>query len=244
MALESLNAYSEDSMAHHLVMIPGLLCTETLFKVQRSALSHSVTVEIANHYGHNSLNAMARAILERAPDRFALAGLSMGGYLAFEILRLAPDRVERLALLNTSARADGAEQKENRSRLVALAEKKGIGIPVREMFPKLVAPSHSNDEFLEAIFLEMAETIGTAGFARQQSAIAGRPDSRPMLASIKCPTLVLVGEGDQLTPVELAKEMAEGIVGSRLAVIPDAGHLSPLEAPERVTHELQAWLKG
>lgn len=231
-------------MADHLVMIPGLLCTETLFKVQRSALSHGVSVTIANHYRHDNLNAMARAILEQAPDRFALAGLSMGGYLAFELLCLAPDRVERLALLNTSARPDNAEQRDNRFRLVALAEKKGIGVPVREMFPRLVAPSHGDDEFLRAIFLEMAETIGVAGFARQQAAIACRSDSRPALASITCPTLVLVGEGDQLTPVELAKEMAEGIAGSRLAIVPDAGHLSPLEAPERVTQELQTWLKG
>ncbi len=231
-------------MSYHLVLIPGLLCTEALYAAQSAALSATVTVTVADHRGHDSLAALANAILDVSPARFALAGLSMGGYLAFEIMRQAPHRVERLALLDTSARPDSAEQSENRRRLVALAQKKGVGVPAREMFPKLVAPKHQDDELLRAVFLDMAEATGVAGFARQQAAIAGRPDSRGTLAAISCPTLVLVGDEDQLTPVELAKEMAEGITCSRLCVVPGAGHLSTLEAADRVSAELLSWLTG
>lgn len=229
-------------MPDHLVLIPGLLCTEALYAAQSANLSGTVTVTVADHRGHDSLAALANAILDVSPARFALAGLSMGGYLAFEIMRQAPHRVERLALLDTSARPDSAEQSENRRRLVALAQKKGVGVPAREMFPKLVAPAHQDDELLRAVFLDMAEATGVAGFARQQAAIAGRPDSRGTLAAIGCPTLVLVGEEDQLTPVELAKEMAEAITGSHLCVVPGAGHLSTLEAADRVSAELLSWL--
>lgn len=229
-------------MSDHLVLIPGLLCTEALYGPQLEGFDKDVRALVADHAGYGSLADMARAILDVAPERFALAGLSMGGYVAFEIMRQAPGRVERLALLDTSARPDSDEQTENRRRLVALAEKKGVSVPAREMFPKLVAPSRSNDELLRAIFLDMAEATGVEGFARQQTAIAGRPDSRTTLAAITCPTLVLVGEEDQLTPVELARELSDGIAGSRLAVVSGAGHLSTLEAPNKVTQELRAWL--
>ncbi len=229
-------------MSDHLVLIPGLLCTEALYAEQLAHLGQRAAVMVADHSGHDSLDAMASAILDAAPERFALAGLSMGGYLAFEIMRQAPRRVERLALLDTSARPDSEEQSANRRRLVALAEKKGVAAPAREMFPRLVAPSRGSDEGLRAKFLGMAEATGVAGFAHQQAAIAGRPDSRKTLAAITCPTLVLVGEEDQLTPVEMAQEIAEGIAGSRLAVVPGVGHLSTLEAPDRVTAELRSWL--
>lgn len=230
-------------MSDHLLLIPGLLCTETLYAAQLASLAAVGTVMVADHRNHDSLPAMASAILEASPERFALAGLSMGGYLAFEIMRQAPQRVERLALLDTSARPDSAEQSENRRRLVTLAHKKGVGVPAREMFPRLVAPAHQDDDLLKAVFLDMAEATGVAGFARQQAAIAGRPDSRRTLAAIGCPTLVLVGAEDQLTPVELAKEMAEEIAGSHLAVVPGAGHLSTLEAPDKVSEELLVWLR-
>ncbi len=231
-------------MSNHLLLIPGLLCTGELFRAQVASLSAMANVTVADPSGADNFQDLVRGILDWAPPRFALAGLSMGGYLAFEIMRNAPDRVERLALLDTSARPDSAEQSENRRRLVALAEKKGVSVPAREMFPKLVAPSLGGDETLRATFLEMAEAVGVSGFARQQAAIAGRPDSRSTLAVIACPTLVLGGEVDQLTPVELSQEMANGIAGSRLAVVPGAGHLSPLEVPDKVTDELRAWLAG
>lgn len=229
--------------AKNLVLVPGLLCTADLFRAQIAALDgRGCVVHVADHSSDASVASIAGRILADAPPRFALAGLSMGGYIAFEIMRQAPERVERLALLDTSARPDMPEQSENRRRLVALAEKKGVAVPAREMFAKLVAPSRADDAELLTTFLAMAEATGTGGFARQQTAIAARPDSRPTLAAIRCPTLVLVGAEDQLTPPPLAEEIAQGIPGARLAVIPGAGHLSTLEAPEAVNDALNGWL--
>lgn len=228
----------------HLLLIPGLLCTGALYTAQIAAFSGRMGIHVADHSHQDTMPGLAAAILANAPERFALAGLSMGGYVAFEIMRIAPERVERLALLDTSARPDSPEQGENRRRLVALAERKGVGVPAREMFPKLVAPSRGDDELLREAFLEMAEVTGVGGFANQQAAIMGRADSRPTLAEVKCPTLVLVGEQDALTPVEVAREMAGGIEGSRLAVLSGSGHLSTMEAPDAVTAELEAWLAG
>lgn len=231
-------------MSDHLVLIPGLLCTGALYTAQIAALGgDGARISVADHRGYHTMAGLASAIIKEAPDRFALAGLSMGGYVAFEIMRQAPERVARLALLDTSARADLPEQSENRRRLVALAVKKGVGVAAREMFPKLVAPSRGGDEALKAAFLEMAEATGVASFASQQAAIMMRVDSRPTLAAIACPTLVLVGEEDELTPPEVAQEIADGITDSRLAVVPGSGHLSTLEAPDAVTAELVAWLK-
>lgn len=228
--------------SRHLVLVPGLLCTQSLYEDQIAALNGEVTIQVADHMGSSTMAGIADDVLAAAPDRFALAGLSMGGYVAMEIMRRAPGRVERLALLDTSARPDLPEQSENRRRLVALAANKGVGVPAREMYPKLVAPKRADDELLRAIFLDMAERTGAAAFARQQAAIAARIDSRPTLTAIACPTLVLVGAQDQLTPPAVAEEMAGLIPLCRLAIIPDSGHLSPIEAPGAVTAELRAWL--
>lgn len=227
-----------------LVLIPGLLCTEDLFAAQVAGLAGIARIIVADHRRQDTVAGLAAAILKEAPDRFALAGLSMGGYIAFEILRQAPGRVERLALMDTSARPDAPEQSENRRRLVAVAERKGVAVAAREMFAKLVAPMRAEEKVLKSAFLEMAEATGVEGFARQQSAIMNRPDSRATLAVINCPTLVLVGSEDQLTPPEVAHEMARGIAGSRLAVVAGSGHLSTLEEPDVVTAELKAWLEG
>lgn len=229
--------------AKNLVLVPGLLCTADLFRTQIAALDGpGCVIHVANHASDASVATIAGRILGDAPPRFALAGLSMGGYIALEIMRQAPERVERLALLDTSARPDTPEQSENRRRLVALAEKKGVAVPAREMFAKLVAPSRADDAGLPTTFLAMAEATGTDGFARQQTAIAGRPDSRPTLAAISCPTLVLVGAEDQLTPPPLAEEIVNGIRGSRLVVVPGCGHLSTLEAPAAASDALAGWL--
>lgn len=228
--------------AKNLVLIPALLATKALYAAQIEALGQRADIMAADHTRFDSVSELARAILAEAPPRFALAGLSMGGYIAFEIMRQAGDRVERLALLDTSPRPDLPEQTTNRHRLVALAEKKGVEAAAREMFPNLVAPAHRDRPQLQSLFLEMAAEIGTDGFARQQKAIAGRPDSRPMLGRISCPTLVLVGAEDALTPPSIAVEISTAIAGSRLAIVPHCGHLSAIEAPDVVTAELAAWL--
>jgi pimeloyl-ACP methyl ester carboxylesterase len=168
----------------------------------------------------------------------------MGGYISFEILRKAPERVARLALLDTQARPDTPEQSERRRAQVALANAGKMAEVIDQQYALMVHPRRLGDHALRALALQMGEEIGAAGFARQQQAIMDRPDSRPDLARISCPTLVLVGEQDQLTPPERAREMAEAIPDARLVIVPDSGHLSTLEQPDAVTAALEAWIEG
>jgi pimeloyl-ACP methyl ester carboxylesterase len=226
------------------VLVPGLTCSARLYAAQIPALWRFGPVVIADHTRDITMTGIARRILASAPPRFALAGLSMGGYIALEIMRQAPERVARLALLDTGARADMPEMTERRHGLMALAKGgRYAEIPDRA-FPLYVHRDRRGDETLKRIVLAMAEETGLEGYLRQQQAIMSRPDSRPGLAAIGCPTLVLVGEGDEATPPELAREIAAGIAGSRLVIIPDSGHLSTLEQPEAVTAALVEWMRS
>lgn len=225
-----------------LVMIPGLACTGRLFEAQGAALADDFAVSVAQHGRRMTLPADAQAILDDAPERFVLMGLSMGGYLAFEIVRKAPERVERLVLLDTSARPDTPEQTERRLEQIAMAEDGRLDEVSAALFPLLVHQDRREDAALERIVRRMARDTGPDRFADQQRVIMSRPDSRPDLASIRCPTLVMVGGGDMLTPPDLAREIADGIDGASLATVPEAGHLSTLEQPETVNRILMDWL--
>jgi pimeloyl-ACP methyl ester carboxylesterase len=232
-----------DTDALPIVLIPGLTCTARLYTDQIPALWQFGPVTIANHTRDDSMAAIARRILATAPARFALAGLSMGGYIAFEIMRQAPDRVAKLALLDTGGRGDTAEQTERRKVVIALA-KSGRYAEVPDIaFPVYVHRSRHGDAALKEIVRTMAAETGSEAFLRQQQAIIGRPDSRPGLPAIACPTIVIVGEGDEATPPELSREIAAGIPGSRLVMVPDSGHLSTLERPQAVTKALVEWLR-
>src|SRR5487761_2801284 len=199
-----------------LVLLPGLLCDKTLWRSQIEALGDVAEPQVADLTQDDSIAAMVRRLLAAAPPRFALAGLSMGGYCAFDVMRQAPECVERLALLDTGARADTPEQTSRRRGLIELAE---------------------NGEVTA-----MAERVGKDAFLRQQKAIMGRVDSRPSLGSIRCPTLMLCGRQDALTPPDLAEEIAAGIPGARLDLIDNCGHLSTMERPDAVNAELRQWL--
>jgi pimeloyl-ACP methyl ester carboxylesterase len=227
-----------------LVLVPGLMCTADLYRDQITALGAERQVVVADHTRHDSMTAIADAVLATAPGRFALAGLSMGGYVAFEILRRAPARVTRLALIDTSARADLPEQSHRRRELVAIAREKGVRFVQKMLLPMLVASKVLEDAPLVTRILAMADDTGFEAFARQQLAIMERPDNRPFLSSIACPTVVIVGAEDQLTPLKIAEEISDGITGARLEVIDGAGHLSPMEAPQAVTAVLREWLGG
>lgn len=226
-----------------VVFIPGLLCTEILFAPQIVAFADRPLM-IADHRQHESIDEIADSILEKAPEKFALAGLSMGGYIAMQVALRAPERVSRLALLDTNARADTPEQTERRRVLLQLTKKGGFYKVPHLLFPGFVHADREDDEDLKATVVEMATNTGAEAFVRQMHAIIGRPDSRPSLGKIKCPTLVLVGDGDTLTPPDFAREIHGHIGGSRLAVIESCGHLSTLERPEAVTAELTRWLAG
>jgi pimeloyl-ACP methyl ester carboxylesterase len=226
------------------VLVPGLTCSARLYADQVPALWRFGPVVIADHTRDDTMAGIARRVLAAAPPRFALAGLSMGGYIAFEIMRQAPERVARLALLDTGARADLPEMTERRHALMTMA-KGGRFAEIPDLaFPVYVHRDRRGDEALKRIVRAMAEETGLDGYLRQQRAIMSRPDSRPGLAAIKCPTLVLVGEGDEATPPELAHEIAAGIPGSRLAIIPESGHLSTLEQPQAVTAALVEWMRS
>lgn len=230
-------------MSEPLVLIPGLSCTAALYSPQWPALAPGRQIVVADHARDETLAAIARRVLAVAPERFALCGLSMGGYAAFEIMRQAPERVTRLALLDTSAKPATPETNAPREQMIDLAGKGAFDNVTTLLWQRLVAPARLTDEPLRLLVRQMAEDIGADGFVRQQRAIMGRPDSRPGLGAINVPTLVLVGEEDLITPPGEAEEMAAGIgANARLVTVPACGHLSTIEAPERVTSELLAWL--
>lgn len=225
-----------------LVLIPGLLNDANLWSAQIGGLGDIAAMQVADHTRFDSMDAIARSVLAAAPVRFALAGLSMGGYVALAILRLAPQRVLKLALLDTSARPDTPEQTAARQKLISLVGKgRFLGIS-DQLMPGFIHPSRLTDHRLIERVKLMAQAVGPDGFLRQQKAIMGRPDSRPDLARIRCPTLVLCGRQDLATPLALSEEMAAALPGARLAVVEDCGHLSTLERPDAVNAELRRWL--
>ncbi len=224
-----------------IVLVPGLLCTADVFHPQMSALPPPLTV--ASTLEGDTIPEMATRILASAPPRFALAGISMGGYICLEIMRLAPERVAKLALLDTSARPDTPEQSKQRRALVEKARLGDFEAVVTTALTAILHPAHQHDPALRAIHVRMARTIGIEGLARQTEAIIARADSRPSLRAISVPTLVLVGDHDPVTPPNHAEELAAAIVGSRLVVIPECGHDSTLEQPGAVNRALVDWLR-
>ena len=225
-----------------LVLLPGLLCDHRLWAGQLPALEAWGDVLVPDLTRADSMTGLAGQVLARAPARFALAGLSMGGYVALEILRRAPGRVTRLALLDSQARADTEEGKARRRGLMALAEKGEFKGVTPRLLPLFVGADALADPAITGTVQGMAESTGKDAFLRQQTAIMGRPDSRPQLRAIACPTLILAGREDQVTPPELQLEMASAIPDATLVLIPRCGHLAPLERPEAVTRQLLAWL--
>lgn len=227
-------------MASDLLLLPGLICDERLWRDVAANLHARCSV--ADLTLDDSIEAMAARALEAAPARFALAGLSMGGYVAFEIMRQAPERVTRLALLDTSARADDDARKETRRKGIAMAgQGKFIGVS-RGLLGSLIAPQHMGTAVARDV-QAMSERVGPAAYIRQQGAIMNRVDSLPTLATIKVPTLIGIGEMDRMTPIELAEEMAAGIAGARLVQFPDSAHLPTMENPAAVADAMSGWLE-
>jgi pimeloyl-ACP methyl ester carboxylesterase len=226
-------------MASDLLLLPGLICDERLWRDVIAGLdARSIVADLTQD---DSIGAMAQRALAAAPARFALAGLSMGGYVAFEIMRQAPERVTHLALLDTSARADDDARKETRRKGIEMVgQGKFIGVS-RGLLGSLVAPQHMGTPVAGDV-QAMSERVGQAAYMRQQVAIMNRVDSRPTLGDIQVPTLVGVGESDKLTPPELAEEMAAGIAGAELVRFPDSAHLPTMENPSAVVEAMKAWL--
>jgi pimeloyl-ACP methyl ester carboxylesterase len=227
-----------------IVLIPGLLASPRLYAGQVPALWSFGPVTVADHTRDDTMTGIAKRILAAAPPKFALIGLSMGGYISFEIMRLAPERVAKLALLDTSARPDLPEQSEARRAQIAAARAGRLLDVLERAFPTWVHPSRRTDQTLWSLVVAMSDDTGMEGFVNQQLANIGRVDSRPTLANIRCATLVLVGEQDALTTPERAAEIAGGIAGARLVTVPECGHMSAVEQPQKVTEALVEFLRS
>lgn len=227
-----------------LVMLPGLLLDRRLFEAQIRELEGSCTIIVPELWRARGLDGMASLVLDQAPQRFALLGLSMGGYVAFEILRRAAGRVARLALLDTQAGADDAPARAARDERIARARAGHFAEVLEELHQSWVHESRCHDQDLGERLRAMAGTIGPEGFVAEMQAIMSRPDSRADLPRIACPTLVLCGREDGPTPLEAHLEMARQIPEARLVVLPRCGHLAPLEQPRAVTEQLKIWLAG
>jgi pimeloyl-ACP methyl ester carboxylesterase len=226
------------------LLIPGLNSTSEVFGQLTPALWSLGPVTVANHTEGDSIADIAAAILRDAPPRFALLGFSMGGYIAFELFRQAPLRVAKLCLLDTSARPDTPEATAKRRQKIAITRDGGFSRTLDGAFEDAVHPDHQGRADLRALSKAMSLAIGPEIYMRQQEAIIGRVDSQPTLREIQVPTAVIVGDADKITPVEGAREMADGIAGATLTVVERAGHLAVLEQPEAVNGAIVAWAKA
>src|SRR3981081_173089 len=226
-----------------ILLVPGLVSSPRIFSPVIAAMWRFGPVTAANHIRDDNMGAIARRILAEAPPRFALAGHSMGGYIAFEIMRQAPERVAKLALINTQARPDTPEATARRRAQTARAQGGEYHDATAKLFHGFVHPSRRDDETLRKLVHDMGDDIGADGFVRQQTAVMGRADSRPSLAWIKCPTLVLTGDEDNTIPNSMSAEMANGIPRAKLTIVPNCGHLPQLEQPEATANALVEWLR-
>ena len=226
----------------HIILLPGLLCDSALWRHQVEHLKDIIEVTVGDITQDNAIPAMARRILDSAPPTFALAGLSLGGYVAQEIMRQAPERVERLALCDTNARADTDEQRSSRAALIELAEIGSFKGVTPRLLPRLIHPSRMEDPTVAGVVMEMAERVGQQAFKRQQEAMMGRKDGRGDLEAIGVPTLILAGRQDLLSTSEMQEEMRERIPTVKLVLVEDCGHLAPLERPYATTALFRYWL--
>jgi pimeloyl-ACP methyl ester carboxylesterase len=225
-----------------LALLPGLLCDARLWAHQVRHLAELADPWVADFTTQDSIAAMADSVLGAMPKHFALTALSMGGYVALELMRRAPERVTRLCLIDTSARPDTDAQAERRRGLVAVAGRGTFRGVTRRLLPFLIHPDRVTDADLANTVMAMAESVGRDAYGRQQHAILGRTDSRPILPRIACSTWVICGRQDAVTPLDRSEEIAAAIPGARLAIIEDCGHLSALERPQAVTALMRLWL--
>ncbi|MEP1207562.1 MAG: alpha/beta hydrolase [Rhizobiaceae bacterium] len=227
-----------------VIFLPGLMCDAQLFAPQLAALEGLYPTYVPDLGPYDSFEAMSAAVLEQSPfDRFALAGLSMGGALAMNMARWEPQRVERMAILDANPRADDDARKQNRRRQLAEARQNGVGELTRNELSKFyLAPANQTPEFID-IAVQMAEGHGVDVYERQLNALMTRQDSTNYLSDYHGPSLVLCGEQDVLCLPEWHVEMAGLLANATLSVIPGAGHLATIEAPDEVNVALLEWLQ-
>lgn len=229
------------------MLLPGLICDQTVWQQQIDALSDIAECTCPGYGSLDSLPAMAEAALRMAPERFSVAGHSMGGRVALEIYRRAPDRVVRIALLNTgylplAAGNAGEQESQKRNELVAIAKSKGMRAMLAQWLPPMIDSRRINDAALINAIIEMMSRKTPEIFAAQQRALLARPDATPVLEQVRCPAALITGREDGWSTPAQHAAMAAKIPGGQLVIIPDSGHMSTMEQPEAVSAALRAWL--
>jgi pimeloyl-ACP methyl ester carboxylesterase len=234
---------SELMTKEHLILLPGTLCTEILWKYQMDHLADIADIQVGDLTKDDSIQRMATSILREAPEVFSLAGLSMGGIVAMELIRQAPERVKKLALLDTNPNPPRPEQITGWENFIYMAKHgKFMEVTEKYLLPGLIHPDRQKDLYLVKTIKEMAEDVGPKAMIRQMKALMTRPDIREYLSIIKCPTLVLLGRQDAVCPIEMHEYLISAIPNAKLSVIEECGHLSTLERPEEITSLLRNWL--
>ena len=224
-----------------LILIPGSLNDSRVWEAQAAGLAAHADIRIADITAQESTGAMAAAVLAGAPPRFALAGFSLGGYVALEVLRQAAPRLTGLALISSSARPEHPDAVPGREKMIALAER-DFPRMLAGMRPFMLAAANAGNADLNARLDDMMRAVGAATFVRQSRAVIERADCRDLLAGIRCPTLIACGREDRVTPPALSEEMAAVIPNARLELIENAAHMLPMEAADTLTRHLQRWL--
>ena len=228
--------------SQNLVLVPGSLCDERVWQNQARDLAGLAAITIAHLHGHDSIAGMARAALADAPERFALAGFAMGGRVALEMMRLAPERITRLALIDSSVHALAPGEAVRRQPQIDMAHREGMGAFARWWNPQIVHPSRREDADYMGLLESMAESFSPAEYEQEVHALLTRPDAREVLGRINVPTLVLYGAEDMLSGPERNRQIADAIAGAKLVEIADAGHFPLLEKPGEVTAAMREWL--
>ena len=227
-----------------LLLLPGLMCDADVWQHQAANLADLAHIIIPDFRGFDSLTAMAESVLEQAPERFAVAGHSMGGRVALEVVRLAAGRIVKLALLETGADPLAPGELEKRQALIELARTGGMEAIADVWLPPMLHPDHRHDKALLNAIRVMILRTGPEEFIKQVRALINRPDATDCLPAIQCPTLLLAGRHDDLYPVQQHEFMLNEIADASLAIIEDAGHMAPMEQPDAVTNAMREWLIG
>jgi len=232
---------------HSLVLLPGLMCDETTWLHQIAALSDIADCAVMDWGTLDSLTEMADQVLRLAPERFAMAGHSMGGRVAFEVYRKAPERVTHIGLFDTNyvpLPSGEAGEKEARGRrdLLDLARAEGMRAMSRKWLEGMIPSYRQNDTALVEEIITMFERKSPDLFERQMRALLNRPDAGPVLSQIRCPALVLTGMDDAWSPPAKHREMAAAIAGSTLVLVEKCGHMSTMERPREVSRAMREWL--
>jgi pimeloyl-ACP methyl ester carboxylesterase len=230
------------AVRRRVVFVPSQLLTADFWAPLIAQLGNTIDAMVGDHSRHDSVKAMARSILADAHEQFVLVAHGMGGFIAFEMLRQQPDRIQKIVLISTQARNDSPAQTARRLNYLRLVEAGNFAQVAEERIPILVHPKRTANEPLLSLIRKMAYDTGAEAFLRQQHAIMNRPDSRPSLPRIACPTLIVFGKEDGVATLANQQEMLEAIPGARLEIVEECGHLIPLERTDLLADLLASWI--